>query len=138
MNELSEYYISSCKKIVEKIKTELLSKGEYLCQHAQNNGDYKDVTGTLRSSFAFRMYDNGKIVADHFANNISTDKPQTEDPQMLAVDALEENSPAGNGISIVLVAGAKYSKFVEDKGYNVMHLTIEEAKKIIEEIIQSP
>ena len=47
---------------------------------------------------------------------------------------------APKGYSLVIVAGMNYGKYVEDKGYNVLHLTKyflrKEMKKIFEEVAE--
>nr|DAG42057.1 MAG TPA: hypothetical protein [Caudoviricetes sp.] len=54
--------------------------------------------------------------------------------------ALKEGVVAPKGYSLVIVAGMNYGKYVEDKGYNVLHLTKyflrEEMKKIFDEVTE--
>lgn len=54
--------------------------------------------------------------------------------------AQKEGVVAPKGYSLVIVAGMNYGKYVEDKGYNVLHLTKyflrKEMKKIFEEVAE--
>lgn len=54
--------------------------------------------------------------------------------------AQKEGVVAPKGYSLVIVAGMNYGKYVEDKGYNVLHLTKyflrDEMKKIFEEVAE--
>ena len=53
--------------------------------------------------------------------------------------AQQEGVIAPKGYTLIIVAGMNYGKYVEDKGYNVLHLTRyylrDEMKKIFEEVI---
>ena len=54
--------------------------------------------------------------------------------------AQKEGVVAPKGYSLVIVAGMNYGKYVEDKDYNVLHLTKyflrDEMKKIFEEVAE--
>ncbi len=115
------------RRIIEKL-TEI---GEDGCEHARMNGSYKNRTGTLCSAIKYRVVKDGETVAEGGYMEIGGDEPKTSDPEQLADEALDAMGDGGEGISLILVNGAPYAKHVEDKGYNVMHLTFEEVKERI-------
>lgn len=115
------------KKLKGIVKMKLMEEGERDCEHARQNGEYQDRSGTLRSAFMYRVSDDGETVAEGGYENIQGTEPQQVDPMTLAQNALDEQD-SGSGLRLTFVNGAKYAKYVEDKGRNVSRATIEYMK----------
>lgn len=103
---------------IERIKRNLASEGAALRAHAIENGEYKDVTGNLRSSIAFRATADGEVIAEEGWEKIKGAR-----------------KPPKSGLTLSVAAGAPYARYVEDKGYNVLHLTAEKMKDDIGRIL---
>ena len=75
-------------------------------------GDYHDRTANLRSSIAYFVLKNGKIVGD---NTLGTAEGES------AARAVVASTPGiDTGYVLVGVAGMEYAGYVESKGYNVI------------------
>lgn len=116
------------------IKMKLVEEGERDCDHARQNGEYQNRSGTLRSAFMYRVSDGGEVVAEGGYQNVQGSEPQTVDPQTLALQALDEQDAMGKGLRLTFVNGADYAKYVEDKGRNVTRATIEYMKSNLKNI----
>lgn len=108
--------------ILRSLERELTEIGEEACNHARMAAGYNDITGTTRSAFKYRVSENGRTEADGGFEEVQGIKPKTLDPEQLADEALESEPPA-DGLSLTLVNGSPYAKYIEDKGMNVTHLT---------------
>lgn len=112
--------------------------GEELCEHARNitpghsSGGYDDQTGNLRSSIGYRIYKDGDISVDGGFKSVGG--VQGVSAAREALDKYELAHPISvEGWTLVIVAGMSYARYVEAKGFNVLHLTkIEMLKKIAE------
>ena len=111
--------------------------GEEMCSHAREDKgghpiEYDDQTHNLRSSIGYRIYFNGEQKAEGGFQNVTGTNPKTKkevtgDGKQEAENALNEFASAYvtdvSGWVIIIVCGMKYAKYVEAKGYNVLHLT---------------
>lgn len=112
--------------------------GEELCEHARNitpghsSGGYDDRTGNLRSSIGYRIYKDADIQKEGGFKNVNGGSGISSARE--ALDKYELSHPISvDGWTLVIVAGMSYARYVEAKGYNVLHLTrIELLKKIAE------
>lgn len=112
--------------------------GEELCEHARNitpghsSGGYDDQTGNLRSSIGYRIYKDGDIRKEGGFKSVGGGAGIAAARE--ALDKYELSHPVSiEGWTLVIVAGMSYAKYVEAKGYNVLHLTkVEMLKKIAE------
>lgn len=105
--------------------------GEQMCNHAReitighSSGGYDDQTCNLRSSIGYRILKNGVAVKDSGFKTIQNENGRGEKGENAARKALEAFSVEAsvNGWTLIVVAGMDYAKYVEDRGYNVLHLT---------------
>mgnify|MGYP004444820349 CR=1 FL=1 len=116
--------------------------GEKMCTHARNvtpghaSGGYDDQTGNLRSSIGFGVLYNGELQEVGGFKRVEghvTD-PKGQDPTQIGEEAIAtyaEMMPR-KGYCIVVVAGMNYARYVEDKGYNVLHLTRPELRNEVQ------
>lgn len=112
--------------------------GEELCEHARNitpghsSGGYDDQTGNLRSSIGYRIYKDGDFSAEGGFKSVGGAEGISAARE--ALDKYELSHPISvEGWTLVIVAGMSYARYVEAKGYNVLHLTkVEMLKKIAE------
>jgi hypothetical protein len=75
-------------------------------------GDYHDRTANLRSSIAYFVLNDGKIVGDNTLG--------TAEGEAAARAVLEATPGLDVGYVLVGVAGMEYAGYVESKGYNVI------------------
>lgn len=122
--------------------TELSQLAEEAVVYSKSNKGYRDRTANLKNSISFALFKDGEQVTTKIGN---IPKPEEAPGGQEAVQAaLEEYAASGvvapKGFSLVIVAGMEYGRYVEDKGYNVLHLTRyflrDEMKKIIERVIE--
>ena len=105
--------------------------GERMCNHAReitighSSGGYDDQTCNLRSSIGYRILKGGVVVKDSGFKIVEGPFGRGEKGEEAARKALEAFSVMASltGWTIIIVAGKDYAKHVEDRGYNVLHLT---------------
>ena len=142
------------KQVENRLNTELLQLAEEAVKYSMENKGYKDHTANLKNSISFALYKDGLLITQAVGNgynatykdedNKEHKNPLTKDEVInmrnnaLEAYAQQEGVIAPKGYSLIIVAGMNYGKYVEDKGYNVLHLTKyflrEELRKIFEEI----
>lgn len=98
-------------------------------------GKYTDRTANLRNSIGARIYHGTDIVQEFEPIKVVSASPEYEDGVIDQEELVEITSMAidrfnnlhGNAAAdewrIVIVAGMNYAKYVESKGYNVLHLS---------------
>lgn len=138
------------RKIEERkqvLRTVLDMKLMQLCEeavaHAKANKGYKDRTANLKNSISFALYYDGELLHIHegkIPQPLERKKGQSEVTESLETYAAQEGVVSPTGYSLVIVAGMIYGRYVEDRGYNVLHLTKyyvqDELEKIVEETIK--
>lgn len=130
-----EYAKKETKKAFQRLQKELAGLGEKMCEHAREYGDYQDRTGTTRSSFKFRVVKDGEIVEDGGYQEVEGTELKKDNPEELVDRVLDEQGTPQRGISLVFANGTEWADYLEDKGYNVTHLTEEWAKGEVEKLL---
>ena len=98
--------------------------GDIYLNVAVSKGSYQDRTGNLRSSNAYAITEDGKIVEEKVANTFSK-----IDAQSRALKALQEANKSGQ--SLILVNGMPYASYVENRGFDVSSMAyIQAADKL--------
>lgn len=119
LNKKKELFVAS-------LGTDLMQLGEAAVTHAKNNKGYQDRTGNLKNSISYALFLDGELVQS-VAGNIphpeKTEEGQESVEEALTAFAGQTGIVASKGYTIIVVAGMNYGKHVEDKGYNVLHLT---------------
>lgn len=116
-----------------------LSKiGEDMCSHARRNKgghptEYEDQTHNLRSSIGYRVYYNGDIKSEGGFSNVEDGNGIEEAKRALDEYGLSYASSV-EGWVLLIVAGMSYAKYVEAKGFNVLHLTEIEMQDKVERL----
>ncbi len=95
---------------------------------AQELNTYKDQTAALRNSIGCIVYLNGELFYSSFGSSpvgsVAQGKANKSAEGQSTGEALAkqiaEEEHLSEGIVAVLVAGMKYAKFVEDKGFDVL------------------
>ena len=131
------------EQLIKALNVRLMQLAEEAVTYSKGNKGYQDRTANLKNSISFALYLDGEIVTSKIGAI-----PKAEEVvggQDAVVEALQnyaqqEGVVAPKGYSLIIVAGMNYGKYVEDKGYNVLHLTKyylrSEMKKIFEEVIE--
>ena len=131
------------EQLIKALNVRLMQLAEEAVTYSKDNKGYQDRTANLKNSISFALYLDGEIVTSKIGAI-----PKAEEVvggQDAVVEALQnyaqqEGVVAPKGYSLIIVAGMNYGKYVEDKGYNVLHLTKyylrSEMKKIFEEVIE--
>lgn len=119
------------------LEIKLLYLGEEAATHAKLHKGYKDHTANLKNSISYALYLDGKPVTME-VGKVDSAEAQAEVQKNLQAYAEAHVEP--KGYSLIVVAGMNYGRYVEDKGYNVLHLTRffmqDELKKIVLETIE--
>lgn len=142
------------QQVTNTLNVALMQIAEEAVTYSKNNKEYKDHTANLKNSISFALYFDGEIVTSKIGDDYNStykdekgrihDNPYSKDEVMqfrenaLSEYAKKDGVIAPRGYSLIIVAGMNYGKHVEDKGYNVLHLTKyylkDEMKKIFEEV----
>lgn len=123
----------------EVLLRRLTDIGILLTNHARTitksraEGGYDDHTGNLRSSIGFRIYKDGEIKQEGGFQSVGGTLGVEAAKEGLNTYELAHSIPI-NGWTIVIVAGMSYAKYVEAKGYNVLHLTNIKMREEIEKL----
>lgn len=122
-----------------RVREIFLYVGEAAVNEARNNHRYKDQTGNLTSSIGYVLCYDGKIVtrsAFNQVNGASADKDIVKDGGRQGESFAEElAAKTGAGYTLIVVAGMKYAKVVNDKGYNVTDSATIIAKNLLKALL---
>lgn len=131
------------RNMINALNMRLRQLAEEAVTYSKNNKGYQDRTANLKNSISYALYFDGELVTSEVGQIPEPKKyegGQTAVSDALAAYAQQEGVIAPKGYSLIIVAGMNYGKHVEDKGYNVLHLTKyflkDEMKKILEECLQ--
>ena len=132
-------------KLISCLNIRLLHLAEDAVVYSKDNKGYKDRTGNLKNSISFALYLDGELITSQegqLPKPEATEEGQQGVSNALAEYAQKEGVVAPKGYSLVIVAGMRYGKYVEENhGYNVLQLTKhylrEEMKGIFEEVINT-
>ena len=92
-------------------------------EHAKRNdvGNYKDRTGNLRSSIGYILVKNGRTIQSNFEAVHGGSESGEKGVKEATSYAHELAKKAGEGYTLLIVAGKNYARHVEGlKGYNVL------------------
>lgn len=131
------------QQIISYLNMRLMQLAEEAVTYSKDNKGYQDRTANLKNSISFALYLDGEIVVSKIGAIPKAEEVvggQDAVGEALQNYAQQEGVVAPKGYSLIIVAGMNYGKYVEDKGYNVLHLTKyylrSEMKKIFEEVIE--
>lgn len=131
------------EQLIKVLNVRLMQLAEEAVTYSKDNKGYQDRTANLKNSISFALYLDGEIVTSKIGAIPKAEEVvggQDTVGEALQNYAQQEGVVAPKGYSLIIVAGMNYGKYVEDKGYNVLHLTKyylrSEMKKIFEEVIE--
>ncbi|MCL3851432.1 hypothetical protein M1P97_09055 [Parabacteroides sp. GYB001] len=120
----AKYDFSDLKKARKQLQNEVTNSmrvaGDLYLNVAVAKGSYQNRTGNLRSSNAYAITNDGKIIEEKVANTFSK-----TDAQKYALQAIQNANKAGD--SLILVNGMPYASFVEKKGFDVSSMAYQQA-----------
>lgn len=129
--------------IVNALKVELSQLAEAAVTYSKDVKGYRDRTANLKNSISFALYLDGELLTSkvgEIPKPKQAARGQEGIAQALSEYAAKDGVVSPNGFSLVIVAGMDYGRYVEDKGYNVLHLTKyylrDEMRKILEKVIE--
>ena len=131
------------EQLIKALNVRLMQLAEEAVTYSKENKGYQDRTANLKNSISFALYLDGEIVVSKIGAIPKAEEVvggQDAVGEALQNYAQQDGVVAPKGYSLIIVAGMNYGKYVEDKGYNVLHLTKyylrSEMKKIFEEVIE--
>ena len=131
------------QQITNTLNVALMQLAEEAVTYSKENKGYKDRTANLKNSISFALYLDGQLITSAVGKIPKAEEAEGGQEGVSAAlneYAQKEGVVAPKGYSLVIVAGMNYGKYVEDKGYNVLHLTKyflrDEMKKIFEEVAE--
>lgn len=131
------------EQLIKVLNVRLMQLAEEAVTYSKDNKGYQDRTANLKNSISFALYLDGEIVTSKIGAIPKAEEVvggQDTVGEALQNYAQQEGVVAPKGYSLIIVVGMNYGKYVEDKGYNVLHLTKyylrSEMKKIFEEVIE--
>lgn len=102
-------------RIIEATINTMMYVGEQCITQARDHGNYKDITGNLRSSIGYVVLRAGRIV--HQSKPKAYKGPKGDGSKGVAESAILLRRIAGEyptGIVLVVTAGMEYAVYVED------------------------
>ena len=131
------------EQLIKALNVRLMQLAEEAVTYSKDNKGYQDRTANLKNSISFALYLDGEIVTSKIGAIPKAEEVvggQDAVGEALQNYAQQDGVVAPKGYSLIIVAGMNYGKYVEEKGYNVLHLTKyylrSEMKKIFEEVIE--
>lgn len=125
VNEIVDIYSRAGKAMAEDARSRTKDLG------AHDGGSFGNITWELRSSIGCAVYVDGVKKFSYFPV-LSTGA----EGSVIGEDYADELSQGMDGIALIVVAGREYAAAVENKGYNVLTSTGQEAEKILQRYIQ--
>lgn len=110
MSGLAKEFEKAKERLHHEIVSELQRIGEAYINRARENGSYQDRTTNLRNAHSYRVYRDGKNVAESMGTLASEANP---------TDAMFEELKSGVGYELIVGDGMEYASFVEGKNYDV-------------------
>lgn len=115
--DLSRLAESTAKEVEDAVVYNLSYVGERCVTEARTGHSYTDRTGNLTSSIGYVIVKNGQIVmGSSFDKTLNGREGQENGRQFARSLAAQRTS----GISLIVVAGMNYARYVADKGFNVL------------------
>lgn len=143
MERLQQKLIERKENLERVLDMKLMQLAEEAVSHAKYNKGYKDRTANLKNSISFALFRDGELLRMNVGQIPSPEEsPQGQQGVQSALETYssEPGVVAPKGYSLVIVAGMEYGAYVEQRGYNVLHLTKyflrDELKKVLEETIE--
>lgn len=126
IEQLREKIAKRYEEIALTLATALKQVGEEAVTYSKDNKEYRDHTSNLKNSISYVLYFDGQPVYEYIGvipDPSATPKGQAVVKESIDTYAERIGVSSMKGFTLILVAGMEYGKYVEDKGYNVLHLT---------------
>lgn len=104
-------------RVAEAIIMALSYVGETAIRIAREEGDYRDITGNLRSSIGYVVLRDGKVMTKAI---VERTKDGTEGAKQLEELLPKLQSEYRTGFALIVVAGMNYAAYVEDIHHRVV------------------
>ncbi len=127
-NAINQRFAEAQTDVTNRMVRILRYCAEMAINEARLNGNYRDVTGNLRSSVGYTIIVDGKILEENYSGNsegISKGKS-------VARELLTQQPEIG----LVIVAGMKYASQVESRGRNVLTSAEQLAKVMVPNLLK--
>ena len=133
MSEMRRATQEAIGRMVAETVTMLSFAGEQAVNEARMAHTYRDQTGNLTSSIGYAVIVDGNPVEVGDFNPVLTADKGMETGREYAISLASEFP---QGITLVVVAGMKYAKYVAAKGYNVLDSSELLARRIVPELLK--
>lgn len=112
--------------ILNYLNMRLSQLGEECVTYSKDNKGYKDRTGNLKNSISYALFLDGELITTVIG--VIPAPEANSNGQEYVEKSIENYARANNciapkGYTLIVVAGMDYARHVENKGYNVLHLT---------------
>lgn len=133
---LEKQYVNIEKAIINR----LIYIGEAFVRNARTKtkeqGGFGDITGNLRSSIGYSVFNNGKVVKQNFLKSPrGTDGEKGIAEAKLLIEQLSADYPTG--YVLIVVAGMDYAAAVESRGRDVLTASSITAKNDLKRALES-
>lgn len=129
--------------IRKTLDMKLMQVAEEAVTYSKENKGYHDRTANLKNSISYALFYDGEMVHLHegkIPHPEESARGQEQVAEAIENYASEEGVVADKGYTLIIVAGMEYGKYVEHRGFNVLHLTKyfleDELKRALEETIE--
>jgi len=124
------------KDRMEKLTKILVYAGEKFVQLARDNGDYRDITGNLRSSIGYVVLNDGEVIKESFKKSGKGSDKATGvmEARVLADDLAQTHN---KGLVLIGMAGMDYALSVENiNGKDVISSSEVIAKELVDRLLK--
>jgi hypothetical protein len=142
LQELQQRLLKMKENYINALTMELLQLMESSITYSKENKGYQDRTANLKNSISGALYLDGEPVSTLVGRIPQPTKNNSQNSVEQALNdyAQKDGVVAHKGYTIIIVAGMNYGKYVEDRGYNVLHLTKfylrDEMKRIFDSVME--
>jgi len=133
MSAIQGYMQEQIEKKEQKAIKFLSYSGESGVNEARIAGNYKDQTGNLRSSIGYVVTNNGEIVQISSFDQVKSGNEGSNKGASFAKHIASKNT---GWLSLNVVAGMPYSKYVSAKGYNVLDSSENLVERLVHQLMK--
>lgn len=137
MSEIRKATQGAIDHRIAEIVTMLSVAGEQAVNEARTSHLYKDQTGNLTASIGYAVFVDGSQADVGEFNNVQAPKGDGTEGTLTGREfALSLASEFPKGITLVVVAGMKYAKYVEAMGLNVLSSSETLARDLVPKLLR--
>lgn len=122
------------QRYVEALINSLYRVGEEAVKIARHTHRYQDQTGNLTSSIGYGVSNDGVIVHESSFEVVKGGSQGAKEGREYLHSLLAQNA---KGVTLIVVAGKNYAKYVEAKGLNVLAAASIRVEQMVKQLLDT-